>query len=205
MQIVNQEGTTADNRLYFDDSRFYLWSGDELCVLSKEPLSSYSAAPYLADTYLTADYAGSYQDGSWYTCYFTYTDGALSVGSWEAFSAAQQSLSAGSTLDTCIKKEGYSADGWLAKDSAFLIRSGKTGILHIALYQPKEAYQSMSGTITVNGEIHDFTLTGDTTVLDFSVEPNSLLDVIISMAQEYVAGGEDSRTISVLLSNLEGE
>lgn len=88
IQIVNQEGTAADDRLYFDDTRFYIWHGTALCVLSKEPLSGYSATPYLADTYLTVDYSGSYQQGDWYVCCFTYADGMLTPASVETFVAA---------------------------------------------------------------------------------------------------------------------
>lgn len=204
VQIVNQEGRAADNRIYFDDTRFYIWSGDELCVLSSEPLSGYSAAPYLSDTYLTVDYSGGYRDGNWYTCYFSYVDGALTPGTPEVFSATQQHLSVGQTLATCVKNSGYSEDGWLAKDSSFQIRSGDTGVLRITLYQPKESYQSMQGTITVNNEAHEFALSGETTVLELPVEADAVLDVSISMAQEFEAGGGDIRMLSVLLSDMEG-
>lgn len=204
VQVVNQEGTATDHRLYFDDTRFYLWAGDQLCVASKEPLTGYGAVPYLADTYYPVHYDQSYGYGEWYVCLFSYTDGTLKPSTMESFSQAQQQVSIGQTLATCLPLEGYNSDGWLAKNSRFQIFSGETGTLQFTFYQPHEEYQAMSGIITVNGEVHPFTLTGANTELELSVVPSSLLEVSISMEQEFEGGNGDQRMLSVLLSNMEG-
>ncbi|MCQ5131135.1 hypothetical protein NE562_15850 [Butyricicoccus faecihominis] len=202
VQIVNQEGTAFDSRIYFDDTSFYIWIGSELCVMSKEQLLGLSSAPYLSDTYMIVDYSGSYQADKWYVCYFTEVDEELIPSTAESFSAAQSRTNAGQTLDTCVKVSGYSNDGWLTKESAFQIRSGEDGLLHVELYQPKEEYQTISGVITVNGDAQEFALIGETTVLDIPVEPDALLDVSIVMERDFPADGDDIRQLSVFLSDL---
>ncbi|MCQ5128027.1 hypothetical protein NE562_00015 [Butyricicoccus faecihominis] len=97
---------------------------------------------------------------------------------------------------------GIYSDGWLAKESAFQIRSGEDGLPHVELYQPKEEYQTMSGVITVNGDAQEFALIGETTVLDIPVEPDALLDVSIVMERDFPADGDDIRQLSVFLSDL---
>ena len=204
VQIVNQEGNAFDSRIYFDDTQFYIWIGSELCIMSKEQLLGFSSAPYLSDTYLIVDYSGSYQADKWYVCYFTEVDGELIPSTAEAFSAAQSRTNAGQTLDTCVKVSGYSNDGWLAKDSSFQIRSGEKGMLTLTFYQPNEQYQSMEGVVTINGKVYSFTLKGAETSLEFPAVANAVLDVTISMEQEYSAEGADKRMLSVLLAAMEG-
>jgi len=110
----------------------------------------------------------------------------------------------GQTLDTCVIEGGAWDDGWLEKDSQFMICSGDEGILHVELYQPLEEYQSMAGIITVDGSAQPFALTGELTTLDVPVQADSVLEVSISMEQEFSAENGDLRMLSVLLSNLEG-
>lgn len=205
VQIVNQEGNTSENRIYFDDERFDIWCGQAVCVLSKGRLSGIGAVQYLEDVFLAADFSFSSWDGTWQLCYFTYQDGKLIPSSAEAFAAAQARLSIGTTLASAVKENGYFQDGWLEKESRFQIRSSDVGMLHVELYQPKAAYQAMNGVVTIQGKAHDFTLTGESTALDLPVAPNTILDVTITMNQDFEAGGGDLRRLSVVLSDLYGQ
>ncbi|WP_418680786.1 hypothetical protein, partial [Agathobaculum sp.] len=109
------------------------------------------------------------------------------------------------TMDTCFFASGHSEDGWLEKDSHIYISSGNSGILNIELYEPKEEYQTMQGRIEINGTSYNLSLDGEHTKLNFKVNPNELLDIYISMDEDYQGDGEDKRRLSVLLMDIQGQ
>lgn len=111
----------------------------------------------------------------------------------------------GNTMDTCFFASGHSEDGWLEKDSHIYISSGNSGILNIELYEPKEEYQTMQGRIEINGTSYNLSLDGEHTKLNFKVNPNELLDIYISMDEDYQGDGEDKRRLSVLLMDIQGQ
>ena len=63
----------------------------------------------------------------------------------------------------------------------------------------------MQGRMEINGTSYNLSLDGEHTKLNFKVNPNELLDIYISMDEDYQGDGGDKRRLSVLLMDIQGQ
>jgi hypothetical protein len=102
----------------------------------------------------------------------------------------------------------YPDDGWVAKSSAYNVKSGPKGIIRIYGYYPAESTETITGNVIINGkEKVPFTVESDGQVLiDIKVPPNS--DNFISIENDFVFEHDlsvDVRELSFQLISMTGE
>lgn len=109
-------------------------------------------------------------------------------------------------FDTSGGEEGLWDDGWAEPYVRTSVTAGATGRVSLLLYYPGEITDDLKGTVQINGVAHNFKITDDNILLEYEVEPNSEVDIVIT--SEFVYSGlseDDERQLSFVLLELTAE
>lgn len=148
VEILKRTPTTKDRRIYFDDNKFTLWCGNEVCIITNELKEDCEIIQYSENEFMIAKYQNPVCDQGLYEYYYTLSNtGKLISSNRDNFLIE----SAGSSLKDCIKVNGFYEDGWIGPKSQFIIKTGNEGIVEIEIYCPLDDFSDKEITVYVDG------------------------------------------------------
>lgn len=205
VKITNGQGTQEDRRIYYDDSQYAVWAGDALCILTPDPKSGYGVCQYSADEFKLVRYQEPLEDNGLYEYYYMLSDGELQPIDRGVFLTELSQKTVGTTLEGCRKLRGYHGDGWLERESQFLIMTGDKGKIEMEIYGPPGDFIGGTMSIYVDNVLYEEVRVQEgSQVISIEAEPDKLIR--LSLESDFVQQNteRDERELTVVLASLQG-
>ena len=90
------------------------------------------------------------------------------------------------------------------KACEFKIKTGEEGKVILNGYYPNEIDGNETGTIFIDGEPNAFTITENNFTIELSAKPKSIITIKIENNFELKDTGNDTRTLSFILYDVQG-
>lgn len=111
----------------------------------------------------------------------------------------------GNTLSTSYIISGINNDGWLEKSCEFKIKTGSNGKLVFKGYYPKKITGNETGVIYINDKATTFTISETNFTIEVSAPIQSVVKVKIENGFAFSAEPPDTRKLSFILSDVQGQ
>ena len=179
IQLCNETSTSKLGDIYYDGDNFVIVTPQKLTVMSFDKEDGPKAVQIADNSYILMNFENETMDGSFYV-YTLYT-----------------------ALQRYCSNYGYQEDGWLAKESSFMLTTGEKGEVYLTLYYPGTNINGKTIHIFVNGEkVSESNLVEQYLNVDIATQPNEIIELKIECNFEYENKGEDIRPIAIILSEL---
>jgi len=194
---------------YPPDNYFILSGGNEIVVLSKTRLIGTYPIKVADHEYPAGDFEQEQTDGVFYCYKFLKTEenGAaiLSINTSPRPPFENMHVVAGNTLSTANIISGKFNDGWVGKLCEFEIQTGVKGKLLFKGYYPNKITGKETGTIYINNKPYAFTIPENNFTIELDAPTQSIVNVKIESDFSFAASGSDVRTLSFILSDVQGQ
>lgn len=187
LEITDVDSDDKAGYIFYDGDNFAIVNNANLTVLSFDREEFPKAVKVSNDEYMLFDFDNEIIDGNFYV-YSKTNDGTLySVQGYNAI-------------------QGSFPDGWLEKESLFLVTTGEKGKIHLSLYYPGTNFEGKLVRLFTNGEcVEEVKLDDANVCFELDTQPNETLELSIECSFEYEDKGEDIRELAIVLSEFDVE
>lgn len=184
IQIAAKSDGTEIGNIYYDGDNFVIVNSQYIYVLSRDQESSPKAIQITDGNYELFHFQNENYDGGFYTYYMTNNGRLFSKEGY-------------------LSNYGYNFDGWLEKNSSFIVTTGEKGLIHGMLYYPGTQFEGKKVLISINEiVVQKVEITDSLSYFDLIVSPGETVEMTIECNFEYENKGEDIRDLSIVLSEL---
>lgn len=186
LKVIKEDQGLKDGYISFDDDNFAIITDSEIIVLSFDEEYGVKAVKINDNDYMLFDFRDSVAE----------VDEKLFV--YKTNREESMATSAGYSL-----LDGAYSDGWLSKNSHYMIRTGEAGKIHMGLYYPGNDYKDKRICVFLNdikyfeGKLEDQNLS-----VDIETACNEKYEMKICCDFEFMDKGSDIRELSIILSEL---
>ena len=172
-------GDNTDGHIFYEDDSFVIVEANTVHLLSKRPLEGTVVVKVGPNEYIPLTIFGNTMDKKFYLYESVYKESDICRARWSPL-------------------EGFS-DGWLLKESRYLITTGDEGKITFEVYYPYEDVDGKEMKFSIGDTETVFPLSEVLSGVEIYATPNSHEELSISCNYEFRPDNGDSRLLSALL------